>query len=257
MRWKAPAVLLLSTLPWLGAWQMRNWVESGYSGFSSIATRNLYFFNAAEVTGRVEGLPLAEVQSRLGYNDEQLFVQQHPETAEWNQAQRLRWMGAEAGRVIRAHPALFARLYLAGVLRTALNPGAAVFVSLFDAHADEETYQRERERGALRTALWAARTHPGQTALRLVLEAWLLGLYLLAAWGAMRGDAWRAGLGLLIGVALYFLVVSGGAVGAARLRLPVMPAICILAATCGGASHLRWGQRPSARPAPEKRRGRE
>ena len=236
-------MLLLSTLPWLGAWQMRNWVETGFNGFSSIATRNLYFFDAAEVTGRVEGLPLAEVQSRIGYNDERLFVARHPETAGWNQAQRLRWMGAEAGRVIGAHPGLFARLYLAGALRTALNPGAAVLVSLLDAHADEETYQRERERGALQGAIWAARAHPGQMALMVVLEAWLLGLYLLAAWGAMNKCASRAGRGLLIGIALYFLVVSGGAVGAARLRLPMMATICILSATCGGASGLRLGPR--------------
>jgi hypothetical protein len=266
VRWKAPAVLLLSTLPWLAGWQMRNWMETGFGGFSSIQTRNLYFFNAAEVTGRLEGRSLAEVQNRFGYNDEQLFVMRHPEAAAWNQAERLRWMRAEAGRVVRAHPGLFLRLHLAGMLRTALNPGSAVFVSLFEAHVDEETYLRERERGALQGTLWAVRAHPWQTALMIVLEAWLLVLYLLAAisiWSLIRAvvggakavvgkNVSHVGLGLLVGVALYFLAVSGGAVGAARFRLPVMAVVCVLA-TC----RLRWSRRPSACTAPEKRRGME
>lgn len=232
LRWKAPAVLLLSTMPWLAGWQIRNWVETGFGGFSSIQTQNLYFFNAAEVTGRLEGRSLAEVQNRFGYNDEQLFVMRHPEAAGWSQAQRLHWMQTEGGRVLRAHPGLFLRLHLAGVLRTTLNPGAAVFVSLFEAHADEETYLRERERGALQGMLWVVRTHPWQMTLMVVLEAWLLALYLLAMRGMMRADAaLRVGQWLLVGVGFYFLAVSGGAVGAARLRLPVMLAVCILSAS--------------------------
>ena len=41
--WKAPAVLLMSVLPLLAVWQVRNWIETGYSGFSSIVEKNLYF----------------------------------------------------------------------------------------------------------------------------------------------------------------------------------------------------------------------
>jgi hypothetical protein len=176
-------------------------------------------------------------------------------------------MQAEGGRVLRAHPGLFLRLHLAGVLRTALNPGAAVFVSLFQAHADEETYLRERERGALQGTLWVVRTHPWQMALMVMLEAWLLALYLLAAlliWRRIRAmtshpfregrgmdgaqSVSRDGLWLLAGVALYFLVVSGGAVGAARFRLPVMAVVCVISATCGGVGC-------SACPTPEKGAG--
>ena len=100
LRWKAPAVLLLSVLPWLAAWQFRNCVETGFAGFSSIQTQNLYFFSAAEVTGRVEHRMLADVQNDLGYNDDQLFVLRHPQAAEWNQAQRLDFMRTEAKRIL-------------------------------------------------------------------------------------------------------------------------------------------------------------
>jgi len=35
---------------------------------------------------------------------------------------------------------------------------------------------------------------------------------------------------MLVGVAAYFILVSGGAAGIARLRMPVMPVVCVLAA---------------------------
>jgi hypothetical protein len=62
----------------------------------------------------------------------------------------------------------------------------------------------------------------------------LLGLYGFAVFGWVRetrsGNAPHACLGLLLGVSFYFFGVSGGAIAAARLRLPVMPIVCVLAA---------------------------
>lgn len=229
LRWKAPAVLLLSTVPWLAAWQMRNYVETGFGGFSSSQAYNLYFFSAAEVTGRVEHRSMAEVQNDFGFGGEELFLARHPAAAGWNQAERLEFMRAESNRVLRAHPGLFVRAQLAGAMRTALNPSASIYISLLNAAPDEETYLRERDQGPLRAALWAARAHPGQTAVMAALEAVLLALYLFAAKGALRGEASGACLCLLLGVSLYFLGVSG-VLGAARFRMPVMPVVCTLAA---------------------------
>ena len=92
LRWKAPAVLLVSVLPWLAAWQIRNRVETGFGGFSSIEAHNLYFFSAGDVTARVEHRSLAQVDAELGYDDARLFVARHPATAGWNQAQRLEFI---------------------------------------------------------------------------------------------------------------------------------------------------------------------
>jgi hypothetical protein len=237
LRWKAPAVLLLSTLPWLAAWQMRNYAETGFGGFSSIQQVNLYFYIAAEVTGRVEHRPLLDVQNALGYDDEQLFLQRHPAAAGWNQAERLRFMRSEASRVLRAHPGTFLRAHFAGTVRTALNPGAAVLISLLSTPVDDETFLRERDQGPVQALLWMARAHPWQTALMVVLEGFLLALYVLAVLGAWRGGASKASLWLLAGVALYFLAISGGAIASARMRLPVMPVLCVMAAA--GAARRR------------------
>jgi hypothetical protein len=229
LRWKAPAVLLLSTLPWLAAWQIRNRVETGFGGFSSAQAYNLYFFSAAEVTGRVEHRAVVSVQNDFGYNDEQLFLARHPAAAGWNQAERLEFMRTETNRVLRAHPGLFLRAQLAGAVRTAFNPSASIFISVLNSSLDDETYLRERDQGPLRAALWAAQAHPGQTAVMAALEVILLALYLFAAKGTLRGGAPGVCLWLLLGVSLYFLGVSG-VLGAARFRLPVMPVVCVLAA---------------------------
>jgi hypothetical protein len=67
-------------------------------------------------------------------------------------------------------------------------------------------------------------------AVMAVLEGLLLALYGLAVRGVVRGGAPGACLWLLVGVSLYFLAISGGAIAAARMRLPVMPVVCIMAA---------------------------
>lgn len=237
LRWKAPAVLLLSVLPWLAAWQIRNWIETGFTGFSSIQTQNLYFFSAAEVTSRVDHRLLADVQNDLGYNNDQLFLLRHPQAAEWNQAQRLGFMRAEAKPILRTHPRLFLSTHLAGSIRTAFNPGAAVLLDLIRAPVDDQAFTREREQGPVRAAIWMAQNHPWQIVAMASLGTLLLGLYILAFLGFARGQSPCACVWLLLGVSLYFFAVSGGAVSAARLRLPVMPIVCVLAAA--GAARMR------------------
>ncbi len=111
LRWKAPCLFLLAVLPWLAAWQIRNAVETGFTGFSSIQTQNLYFFSAAEVASQLEHRTLADVQNQFGYNSDSLFIERHPQAAGWSQARKLELMRvgsrgntACAPMVISAHP---------------------------------------------------------------------------------------------------------------------------------------------------------
>ena len=229
LRWKASAVLLLSVLPWLAAWQVRNKIETGFSGFSSIVARNLYFYQAAEVEARVEHKPFIEVQSGLGYPDEQRYLARHPEQAGWDQARRVEFMRSEAERVLRAHSGTALKVQLEGAAVVTFTPCASELLRLLEAYPQDGP-KRVVSEGPLRSALWLARAHPWAAALMAVLEAVLLGLYLLAARGVLSGCARREALGLLLGVSLYFLAVSGGAQAVGRYRLPVMPVVCLLAA---------------------------
>jgi hypothetical protein len=229
LRWKAPAVLLLCTVPWLAAWQLRNWNETGFTGFSSIVQRNLYFYQAAEATARAESRSFAGVQSDFGYPDERAYLARHPEQAGWSQASRIAYMGSEAGRILRAHPVSFLKMYAEGSAVVAFTPCVADLLRLLDAYP-ENWPQRVVSEGPLRMALRLIQTHPRLVAAMASLELLLLAFYLFALRGTLRMSPRRPQLGLLLGVALYFLAVSGGAQAVGRYRLPVMPVVCVLAA---------------------------
>lgn len=227
-RWQAAAVLLATTVPFLAAWQARNFVVSGFSGFSSIAVRNSYFYSAAEVTARAEGRSFAEVQRAFGYPDEAAYAAAHREQQGWNEAKKLAFMRAEAGRILRRHWAEALREQVAGSVVVALTPAAAEVLEM--AGLEEEARpERVLDQGALRSAWQMARAAPIHTATMALFELWLLGLYLLAARGALSGRMARPALGLLLGTALYFLAIAGGVQAVGRFRMPVMPVVCVLA----------------------------
>ncbi|MGA3080090.1 MAG: glycosyltransferase family 39 protein [Terracidiphilus sp.] len=229
LRWKAPAVLLLSVLPWLAAWQARNWLETGFAGFSSIVARNLYFYQAAEVAARVEHRSFIEEQSAFGYPDEQAYLARHPEQAGWNQARRVAFMASEARRVLLAHPGIALKVQLEGSAVVAFTPCAADLLRLLGAYP-EDGPKRVVNEGPARSAMRLARAHPWPAALMAALEVALLGFYMLAARGALWGYARREAIWLLLGVFLYFVAVSGGAQAVGRYRLPALPAVWIFAA---------------------------
>jgi hypothetical protein len=79
--------------------------------------------------------------------------------------------------------------------------------------------------------------HPGVTLTMVLLEIFLLLLYMLAARGIFTSGGVKAQILPLVGIALYFLLISGGAQAVGRYRLPVMPELCILAA--GGLAAIQ------------------
>jgi hypothetical protein len=229
LRSKAPLVLLLATLPWLGAWQLRNFVETGFGGFSSVAVRNLYFYNAAEVAARDQQRSFEQVQQEFGYSDEATYLAIHPDQKEWNAAERLAWMRVEAERILRAHPAQALRTQAIGSAVVAFTPCAADLMRMLGAESVEQP-ARVVHTGALRAAAAVALASPWRALPMALFEAWLLTLYLFALRGTVRGGAPRAALALLLASAAYFLVVSGGVQAVGRYRLPLMPIVCLLAA---------------------------
>lgn len=248
LRWKAPAVLLITVLPWLAAWQMRNRVETGYSGFSSVSDVNLYFYIATDVTGRVQHWSYGDVSAASGYpdfrnlwisNSGQIYISQpylalHPEQAGWNQGQRLGFMHSEALRVIRANYPVYASLCVKSLFRTVFEFGEGSLNLLVNPGTPVHPLATTEGQSVEHEAIGIIRTYPWVAARKAVFAIFLLGLYLFAARGAYRGDMKNACLWLLLGVSLYFLAVTAvagaGRIGGERFRLPVMPAVCIFAA---------------------------
>jgi hypothetical protein len=243
LRWKAPIVLLISVLPWLAAWQMRNWVETGYSGFSSASEYNLYFIESADVIARVEHRNFIDVRKELGFAGykspseqdylSESYLARHPEQTAWSQAQRLAFMHSEALRVIRAHDGIYLHSYLTSLSGMLFNPGAGVYINLLYPQGTGLVDQVIDYKSPASGAIALAKAYPWVAAGKAAFVAVLLGMYLLAARGVIRGGMHNTRLWLLLGASLYFFVVTAAVMGpetAARFRLPVMPVVCILAA---------------------------
>jgi hypothetical protein len=243
--WKAPAVLLISVLPWIAAWQTRNLVETGYGGFSSLKEVNLYFFTADSVTARVEHRRWHDVQDELGYTGflnrngqsylYQNYLVRHPEQAGWNQAQRLAFMHSEALSVIRAHYKDYLYLCLVDTFKTIVDPGTWYFDHLLQLYPEDPGHPAAlfADVGLAHWVKDFVNAHPWEALEKVIFAVALLGVYLFAARGVFRSGMHNPSLWLLLGTALYFLAVSAAAGGPgadARYRLPIMPIICVLAA---------------------------
>jgi 4-amino-4-deoxy-L-arabinose transferase-like glycosyltransferase len=217
-RWLAwsLAVLLATTLPWLALWQIRNRVETGFGGFSSIAARNLYYYSAAGVLAARAGTTLVDEQRALGY-----FGVMEPGVGHLSE------QTTAAKHILAAHPGIFLRQQVTGSLLVALTPCATDLLKLLGA---EDAPERVVSSDPLRALGRMAHLHPGRLVWMALFEAWLLALYLFAARGIVRGGIARPVLALLLSVALYFLAVSGGVQAVGRYRLPVMPELVVLAA---------------------------
>ena len=180
----------------------------------------------------------------LGYGDfrgnsGQVYLDQHylaryPEQARWSQAQRLNFLHSQAVAVLRAHPSIYLRSCLMDLIVMLSHPGAYSWgqhpLSLNDiAEAASPTVAGpERWRGVLAIAI----ERPRAATEKVVSWIFLLALYLFAIWGVFRSGLRNACLWLLVGVAIYLLTVSVATTGAypsPRLRIPVMPILCILA----------------------------
>ncbi|WP_263352072.1 ArnT family glycosyltransferase [Acidicapsa acidisoli] len=246
--WKAPAVLLVSSLPWLAAWQIRNSIETGYSGFSSIVEQNLYFFQSAEVTAELEHTTLGAEQDKLGYPDESAYITMHPEQRQWSQAQRLHFMREQAISVLAQHPVLYLKTHIAGVGLVAFTPGAAELLQLLGAYPSPCSMPRRIvNEGVMASALRIYSTHPGVTIAMVLLEGFLLLIYCLAMYGFASADRTTPAALTVVGIALYFLLISGGAQAVGRYRAPIMPLLCVFAAE--GTVHL-WNRKARGHSSP-------
>ena len=249
LRWKAPALLLLCILPWLAAWDLRNWVETGYSGFTCISDENLYYMASPNLTARLQGRPANELIQGRGYGDFTgnsgqsylfpFYLQQHPEQVAWSQTQRLAFMHAISVPVIKAHPAVYLTLCMKDLMTTVFNP----VVYYFDRALHPKLPARAAggRQSTAQGLLAKAKADPFLAFETALSEIVLLAVYFFAARGLydaakgrFQGTLQSACLWLLLGVSLYFLAVSVaevmGPLATARYRLPVMPVVCILAA---------------------------
>ena len=244
------AVLFVVTaVALVGAWQVRNAWVAGYTGFSAIQDINLYFYNGAAVLASEEGLPYYRVQDKMGYRDRQLYLEQHPEQIGWSDAERYRSMGRAGIAIILHHPLEYAVIHLQGMLRALVDPGAVDYLRLYRLYPAQGGLLGDAvDKGILAAAARLVQERPlafwSMAALGILLAAY----YLLAFVGLFsRRISWAA-TWLLLGVAVYFVLISGGPASLSRFRHPVMPIVCLFAAAGMVEILARWDRYRRQRP---------
>lgn len=237
------AALLALAIALVAPWQVRNWIAADYAGFAAISDQNLYFYEALPILAEQEGLAPAQssrARREAGELDLAVYLRRHPEQAGWTAGEHYRFLRREALRTIRAHPLALARIHLAGMRHTLTDSGRNGWLSFFGLLDTAAPAEAAPPGGFWQRLTAAASQRPLVLAIHALLLA-ILATYLLLALAGIVSARHPAAL-VLLSVALYLLLLSGGDAGYHRFRLPITPVICLFAAEGYQtiAALLRW-----------------
>lgn len=225
------AAFLVLAMALIVPWQVRNWLEGDYAGFSAISDQNLYFYEALPVELHLQGLTPAEREAarlEAGEADMRVYLRHHPEQADWTAAEHYRYLRREALKTLLAHPAAAARIHVAGILHTLTDSGRNAWLSYFGLSV-ADTSGEVGAGGFWQRLKAAARQRPLVLAIHLLLTAVLAVYLLLALAGILRLLRHREAL-LLLSAFLCLLLLSGSDAGYHRFRVPLTPLLCVFAA---------------------------
>jgi 4-amino-4-deoxy-L-arabinose transferase-like glycosyltransferase len=183
-----------------GAWTLRNARVSGVATFTSQVATNAYFHRAAYVAARLEHRRVEDVR-------DQWMREFEASSGGWSQAQRIAWMNEHGRTLILSHPLVYAAAFAAGIARM-FKPDRDILPALLGVAHDSSTW----------------------SVISVVAWAQLAIVYALAAcgtWILLKRSAATAFVPL--GLVVYFLFLAGPEMYP-RFRVPVMPALCMLAA---------------------------
>ncbi len=224
-------VFALTCLGLIGPWQLRNKVETGYAGFSAISSENMYFYLAASVLAAKQHVSFYEMQNQLGYQDERIYLQQHPEQTNWPPAQKFNYMSGEAEHILLDNPLTYARIHFEGMLRAVLDPGSTEFLKFFHLYPKQGGLLGVLvDQGVVKTTRTLLLNSPvmfWSNALLLPMQLVYLSCACIVLFSKrMMFDPTILAVLLILS---YYLVISGGPAALGRFRQPIMPIICVLA----------------------------
>jgi hypothetical protein len=224
-------VFLLVCFGLIGGWQIRNRISSGYSGFTAINAINAYSYQAAAVLANQQGKSYVDVQNELGYQNDAVYLQVHPEQRSWSEAAKYQYQWEEGLRIVFSALPTYARIHAQGMLRTLLEPSAVEYLKMYNLYpALGGLLGQIVDQGLLNTLRNLYHDNPLVFWSTLVLAVPLLLYYCLALIGLSTDRMYRrAPVILLIASSAYLLFASGGPQGLARFRHPLMPVVCLLA----------------------------
>lgn len=223
-----PALVFLGLYVGLiGPWVIRNKVEAGFCGFSTIFPNSMYYSVAGSVEAELDGKPIEDVQRELGHRLS-VYSEHHPEPSE-----QYSFMRREGLRAVISEPCTYASIHLKGMVRTLVGLAAHGYVRLLCVLPSSGGLRTQvlMGDGLMRIAISRWRELPFAVVLVTgALEMMAIIVYSLALVGlfSRRVLGTAEGTVLLIS-ALYILVVTGGFHGYSRYRHPITPVVAILA----------------------------
>lgn len=228
--------VLIAVLAWLPAlgWIVRNHCVADYRGISCVAAVNLLKYKAAGVN--------AELKGSTRERERDLLVAEIAVPADATPGQRWRAWETHALAILRAHPLVYAKVHVRGMLMELLGPERDWYFRFVygpraigaGGRVSDEQIHRARETTPLAAAEWFR--WPVLALQGTTILLWVAGF--LSVLIAMRRP--RLALGLLLPV-LYVLALSGGPEAGPRFRTIYTPTLCIFAAF--GVETIRNGLR--------------
>ena len=214
----------------IGLWQLRNKVTTGYSGFSSVFTEDLYCCSAASVLASQQDLSYTDMQDRLGCYNLNVYFQNHPEQRTWSVAKRFDYMNHAAVHILLDSPLIYARIYFEGVLRSTFDPGSTEYVRFFDLYPKEGgLIDVAVDKGIVKTleALFLNPILAWSTVVMLAVQfMYFSGACMAISKRSILDPAILAGLVIMV----YYLAIPGGPAVWGRFRHPAMPLMSVFAA---------------------------
>lgn len=232
----------------LGAWQVRNYATTGYWGFSGIFDRSMYYAQAASLLAEQEGKP--EFQSAWDELDGRLAAQVGRDA---NLSDELRYMRSAGLKAVLRAPLQYLQIHVKGMVKTLAGLEAHTFLRLLNPMPGQpEGWDSLIHGKGLMRSLIEDRS--GASIAVFVVIALLAGvlaaLYVFSAFAFIsRTIPWTMPVLMLMTVAAYILVITGGPHGYSRYRHGIMPIICIFAGYGLAMLWRRYGSRPSQQNA--------
>ncbi len=228
------------------AWQARNHAVAGYNRFAAIEDINLYFYIAASVLARQNGVTVSEQNGAMGYVSSAVYLESHPEQTNWTNVERYNAMRREALKILRANLGQYFVIHAEGIVPLLLGGGASETIQLLGLNHQAQLQEKvdQQFNGVVNYALRLLNDHFGLFCCNVALSLIALGFVIAAAFGAFTRETFKhLPLVFLLCVAAYFAALSGGPSGRPRYRHPIMPIACLFAAE--GARRLAAGRKAS------------
>ena len=212
-----------------GLWRIRNDMVSGYSGFSSVFSDDMYCNTAASILAAKWQLSDLTVQHRLGCYDLGIYFRDHPEQRTRGVGKIVKFERDDAIMIFLHNPIIFARIYLAGVIRTIFDPGSTELVRFFDLYPIEGgLLETAVDRGTLKAleAIFRNRVLAWTTIMLLAVQLLYISGACIAFFNAPIRNPPIFTVVITMG---YYLAIPGGASAWGRYRHPAVPLMCVLA----------------------------